>query len=88
MKTVEANKKQTLRNEEKEAFFQQMENNREVFNEAIENILTLVVSDPVLTSQVAGLIESDYHPLYLALINSQQQVENNESPSCCHTPES
>ena len=88
MKSVEINKKQTLTNEEKEIFFQQMENNRGLFNEAIENVLTLVVSDPVLTSQVAGLIESDYHQLYLALIKSQEQVEKKESPSCCHTPKS
>lgn len=86
MNSLEINKNQTLTKTEKEIFFQQLENNKEFFKEAVETMLTLVVSDPDLTYQVADLIESDYQNLYLAMNKNQEQVEKNDLPSCCQVP--
>lgn len=87
MNSLEINKKQSLTKEEKEKFFQQLESNPEFFKESLEVLLTLVVSDPKLIDQVADLIESDYRNLYLALLKNQEQVEKNDLPSCCQSPE-
>lgn len=86
MNSLEINKKQTLTQEEKEKLFQQLESNPEFFKETLEVLLTLVVSDPKLTYQVADLIESDYRNLYLAMLKNQEQVQKNDVPSCCQSP--
>lgn len=88
MNSLEINKNQSLTNEEKEKFFQQLESNGDFFKEALEVMMTLVVSDPVLTYQVADLIESDYRNLYLAILKNQEQVQKNDLPSCCQSPQS
>ena len=87
MKPLEINQNQNLSKEEKEIFFQQLENNSAFFKEAFETMLTLVVSDPILTYQVADLIESDYRNLYQAIIKKQGQVQKNDLPSCCQPPD-
>ena len=87
MNSLEINKKQSLTKEEKEKFFKQLESNPEFFKESLEVLLTLVVSDPKLIDHVTDLIESDYRNLYLALLKNQGQVEKNDLPSCCQSPE-
>lgn len=86
MNSLEINKKQSLNKEEKEKFFQHLESNSGFFKETLEILLTLVVSDPKLTYQVADLIESDYRNLYLAMLKNQEQVVKNDLPSCCQSP--
>ena len=86
MNTLEKNIKQSLTKEEKEKFFQQLETNKEFYKEAFEVMMTLVVSDPVLTYQVADLVESDYRNLYLAMLKNQEMVQKNDLPSCCQSP--
>ena len=88
MKSLEINKKQSLTQEEKEKLFRQLESNPAFFKEVLEVLLTLVVSDPMLTYQVADLIESDYRNLFLAILKNQEQVQKNDVPSCCHSPKS
>lgn len=85
MKSLEINKKQILTKEEKEAFFQNLESDEEFFKEAFEAMLTLIVSDPKLTSQVADLIEKDYRNLHLAIAKEQEQGQKNDFPGCCQT---
>jgi hypothetical protein len=86
MKSFEVDKKQILNKEEKEKFFLQLENDKVFFKEAFEAMLTLVISDPVLTNQVADLIESDYHNLYLEIAKKQESVESEDLPGCCQIP--
>ena len=85
MKSLEIDKKRTFSKEEKENFFQQLENNKEFFKEAFEAMLTIVVSDPKLTEQVAGLIEKDYRNLHIAIVKEQKQAQKNDLPGCCQT---
>ena len=80
------NKKKPIKKEEKEKFFQQLESNPEFFKESLEVILTLIVSDPKLTYQVADLIKSDYRNLYLTILKNKEQVENEIHSSCCQSP--
>ena len=74
MKSSEINKIENLTDEEKEKFFQQLENNNAFFKEAFEAMLTLVVSDPLLTFQVADLIESEYRNLFLIIAKKQTPI--------------
>ena len=85
MKSLEIDKKGTFSKEEKENFFQQLENNKEFFKEAFEAMLTIVVSDPKLTEQVAGLIEKDYQNFQIAIVKEQKQPKKNDLPGCCQT---
>ena len=85
MKSVELDKKKTLTKEEKEKLFQQLENDSLFFNEVVEAMLTLVISDSVLTKQVADLIESDYRNLYLEIVKKQENIQKNDLPGCCQT---
>jgi len=86
MKSLEINKNEILSNEAKEIFFNHLESNKWFFNEAIDNILTLVVSDPALTRQVADLMESNYPALYLAIINKKVAINDTNIPPCCQSP--
>jgi hypothetical protein len=86
MKSLKVSKNEALTNEGKEKLFQLLENNNEFFKETLEVMLTLVISDPKLTYQVADLIESDYRKLYLAMLKNQEQDDKNGLPSCCQTP--
>ena len=86
MESLKINRKKTLTKEEKEKLFQLLENNNEFFKETLEVMLTLVISDPKLTYEVADLIESDYRELYLAMLKNQEQEDKNDLPSCCQVP--
>ena len=86
MNPLVINKKEPLKKEEKEKFFQQLESNPELLKESLEVILTLIVSDPKLTYQVADLIGSDYRNLYLAMSKNKEQVEKQAHSSCCQSP--
>ncbi len=85
MKSSEINKIENLTDEEKEKFFQQLENNNAFFKEAFEAMLTLVVSDPLLTFQVADLIESEYRNLFLIIAKKQTQENKDDTSGCCST---
>ena len=86
MKSFELDKKEILTKEEKESFFQHLENDNLFFKETFEAMLTLVISDPVLTYQVADLIKSDYRNLYLNIVKKQESVQKEDIPGCCQTP--
>lgn len=70
--------------EEKERLFQALEDDPQLFKETFEVMLTLVVSDPVLTFDVADLIEADYRNLYLAIVKKMAiEKSNDKSLGCC-----
>lgn len=70
--------------EEKERLFQALEDDPQLFKETFEVMLTLVVSDPVLTFDVADLIEADYRNLYLAIMKKVAIEQSSvNSMGCC-----
>lgn len=84
MKTAATNAQSAEEKRNKEAFFQALENDRELFRETFEVALTLVISDPDLTSEVADLIVADYRSLYLAIVKNQpQQAGDTNQMGCC-----
>lgn len=84
MKTAATNAQSAEEKRNKEAFFQALENDRELFRETFEVALTLVISDPDLTSEVADLIAADYRSLYLAIVKNQpQQAGDTNQMGCC-----
>ncbi|MEZ4995271.1 MAG: hypothetical protein R2824_32945 [Saprospiraceae bacterium] len=84
MKTAATNAQSAEEKRNKEAFFQSLENDRELFRETFEVALTLVISDPDLTSEVADLIAADYRSLYLAIVKNQpQQAGDTNQMGCC-----
>lgn len=70
--------------EGKENLFQALENDEQLFNETLEVMLTLIISDPKLTFDVADLIESDYRNLYLVIMKKVLGKENGKGiKGCC-----
>lgn len=70
--------------EEKERLFQALEDDPQLFKETFEVLLTLVVSDPVLTFDVADLIEADYRNLYLVFMKKvATEKSNDRTLGCC-----
>jgi hypothetical protein len=77
-------KEKALTPAEKEKFFQALENDQHLFKEALEVVLTLVISDPKLTFDVADLIESDFQNLYLVIMKKvTTERSSNSTMSCC-----
>jgi hypothetical protein len=64
MKKVIAEKEILLSVQEKEKFFQFLENDSKFFKEVFDAMFSIVTSDPILTYQVADLVEADYRNLY------------------------
>lgn len=84
MKTTEIDDQHLRESSTKNQFFQALENDRRFFQEAFEVMLTLVISDPQLTSEVADLIAADYRSLYLAILKNQpQQAGDTNQMGCC-----
>lgn len=72
--------------EERENLFQVLENDKQLFKETLEVMLTLIISDPKLTFDVADLIESDYRNLYLVIMKKVLGKENGKGKGikgCC-----
>lgn len=68
----------------KEELFLALENDEQLFKETLEVILTLIISDPKLTFDVADLIESDYRNLYLVFMKKVIRKQSaRESGDCC-----
>jgi len=85
MKSFELDKKTTLTKGEKEKFFQQLESDNVFFKETFEVMLSIVISDPVLTYQVADLIESDYRNLYSVYMKKfTAEKASSKDSGCCH----
>lgn len=69
---------------EKERFFQALENDKHFLKETLEVVLTLTVSDPKLTFDVADFIESDFRNLYLVIMKKMAVERSNDSTlGCC-----
>lgn len=76
--------KKTLAPAEKERFFQALENDQHLFKETLEVVLTLVISDPKLTFDVADFIESNFRDLYLVIMKKVAMERSNDSTlGCC-----
>lgn len=73
-----------LSEEEKDIFFQALEDDQELFLETLEVLLTIVVSDPLLTFDVADLIEYDYRNLFLVLMKKvKAEIGKSNTLGCC-----
>ncbi|MCI5092706.1 hypothetical protein [Phaeodactylibacter sp.] len=84
METSEIKNRPFQAKEDKERLFQALEDDEQLFKEALEVMLTLVVSDPKLTVDVADLIESDFRNIYLAIMKIiARENSNDKSMSCC-----
>ncbi|WP_020534845.1 hypothetical protein [Lewinella cohaerens] len=84
METSEIKNRPFQAKEDKERLFQALEDDEQLFKEALEVMLTLVVSDPKLTVDVADLIESDFRNIYLAIMKKiARENSNDKSMSCC-----
>jgi len=85
MKVENINKTRLQALESKEDFLALLENDSMFFSEAFETMLTLIISDPKLTNQVAELIKSDYRDLFQAIQSEAVKSEKNDLPGCCQT---
>lgn len=84
MQISEIDNKPFQTKEEKDKLFQALEDDEKLFKETLEVMLTLVVSDPKLTFDVADLIESDFQNLYLVIMKKvTTERSSNSSMSCC-----
>jgi|GEM_PF-6454769 len=84
MHTSEIDKKPFQTKEEKERLFQALEDDKQLFKETLEVMLTLVISDPKLTFDVADFIESDFRNLYLVIMKKVAvERSNDKSMGCC-----
>ena len=84
MQTAEINNKPFQTKEEKERLFQALEDDKQLFKETLEVMLTLVISDPKLTFDVADLIEADYRNLYLVFMKKLATEKSHDSTlGCC-----
>ncbi len=84
METPNINKNAFQTSKEREKLFQALENDKILFKETLEVMLTLVVSDPKLTFDVADSIESEYRNLYLAIMKKVAAERTNDSTlGCC-----
>lgn len=84
MQTSEIDNKPFQTKEEKERLFQALEDDEQLFKETLEVVLTLVVSDPKLTFDVADFIESDFRNLYLVIMKKVAVERSNDSTmGCC-----
>lgn len=69
---------------EKDRFFQAMERDEQLFRETLEVALTIAVSDPKLTLEVANLIESDYRNVYLNIWKQVvSEMGSSTTMGCC-----
>jgi len=73
METSEIKNRLFQAKEDKERLFQALEDDEQLLKEALEVMLTLVVSDPQLTFDVAELIESDFRNIYLVTMKKNSQ---------------
>lgn len=81
MKTKEFQKRRSI---DLEPFYQAMEDEPKLLEEAFEIVLEMVNSEPKSTKKLALLIKEDFHDLYKeisALCKSNQDKGN--TPSCC-----
>lgn len=84
MQTSEIDNKPFQTKEEKGRLFQALEDDQQLFKETLEVMLTLVVSDPKLTFDVADFIESDFRNLYLVIMKKVAMERSNDSTmGCC-----
>ena len=85
MKTLNAKDKLFQAPADKERLFEALEKDEQLLKETLEVILTVAISDPKLTSEVAQLIETDYKELYLAIFRDMLMEASSSSGSmgCC-----
>lgn len=81
MKTKEFQKQRSI---DLELFYQALENDPKLLEEAFEIVLEMVNSEPKSVKKLALLIKEDFHDLFkeiAALCKSNQDKGN--TPSCC-----
>ncbi|NEW80106.1 MAG: hypothetical protein GZ086_11935 [Gelidibacter sp.] len=81
MKTEEL---QQQNNMNLEPFYQALEDEPKLLEEAFEIVLEMVSTDPKAAKKIAHLIKEDFHGLYkevVALSKPEQGQDN--TPSCC-----
>jgi len=67
-----------------EAFYQVLENDSKLLEEAFETVLKMVSTDPKAAKNIAHLIKEDFHGLYKEVVAlSIPEKDQGNTPSCC-----
>ena len=67
-----------------EPFYQAMEDDPSLLEEAFETLLEMVNSEPKSTKKLALLIKEDFHDLYKEIAElCQPDQDKGNTPSCC-----
>ncbi|MCM4169802.1 hypothetical protein KCTC52924_03579 [Arenibacter antarcticus] len=81
---MKTDKPQEQNNIDLELFYQALEDNPELLEDAFETILEMVNSEPKSAKKLALLIKEDFHDLYkeIAELCTSDQDKGN-TPACC-----
>lgn len=81
MKTEELKKQKSI---DLEPFYQALEDDSELLEEALEILLEMVSTGPKSAKNMAALIKKDFHGLYKEITALSEKGENKGNmPSCC-----
>ncbi|MDF0716645.1 hypothetical protein PY092_10835 [Muricauda sp. 334s03] len=81
MKTEELKKQESI---DLEPFYQALEDDSKLLEEAFEILLEMVSTDPKSAKNMAALIKKDFHGLYKEIAElCQPDQDKGNTPSCC-----
>ncbi|AYN67222.1 hypothetical protein D1013_07530 [Euzebyella marina] len=81
MKTEELKKQESI---DLEPFYQALEDDSKLLEEAFEILLEMVSTDPKSAKNMAALIKKDFHGLYKEIAElCQSNQDKGNTPSCC-----
>jgi len=81
MKTEELKKQESI---DLEPFYQALEDDSKLLEEAFEILLEMVSTDPKSAKNMAALIKKDFHGLYKEIAElCQRDQDKGNTPSCC-----
>ena len=81
MKTDELQKQNSI---DLEPFYQALEDDSKLLEEALETVLEMVSTDPKTAKKIAHLIKEDFYGLYKEVVALSTPEKNQDNtPSCC-----
>ncbi|MGV8946297.1 MAG: hypothetical protein ACOH1N_07700 [Lutibacter sp.] len=81
MKTEELQQQSNI---DLEPFYQALEDDVKLLEEAFETVLEMVSTDPKAAKKIAHLIKEDFHGLYKEVVAlSTPEKDQGNTPSCC-----
>jgi hypothetical protein len=67
-----------------EPFYEALEDDTKLLEEAFETVLEMVSTDPKAAKKIAQLIKEDFHGLYKEIVAlSTTEKDQSTAPSCC-----